>query len=99
VSYYSVGRFESQPQVQVHRQRLTEMRSVNCDVTITTGFVLPTSAARKCFHLVKCYKTASCANKVFLTCNLFMSVLCLFLTEHHVIKAYWGSGGIATLIL
>jgi hypothetical protein len=23
----------------------------------------------------------------------------LFLTEHHAMRAYWGSGGIATLIL
>jgi hypothetical protein len=22
-----------------------------------------------------------------------------FLTEHHVVKAYWGSGGVAALIL
>jgi hypothetical protein len=25
--------------------------------------------------------------------------LCLFLTDHHAMKAYWGSGGIAPLIL
>jgi hypothetical protein len=25
--------------------------------------------------------------------------LCLFLTEHHVMKAYWGNGGIAPCIL
>jgi hypothetical protein len=26
-------------------------------------------------------------------------VLCFFLTEHHAMKAYWGSGGIAPRIL
>jgi hypothetical protein len=25
--------------------------------------------------------------------------LCFFLAEHHAMKAYWGSGGIAPLIL
>jgi len=25
--------------------------------------------------------------------------LCFFLTEHHAMKAYWGSGGIAPRIL
>jgi len=25
--------------------------------------------------------------------------LCFFLTDHHAMKAYWGSGGIAPLIL
>jgi hypothetical protein len=25
--------------------------------------------------------------------------LCFFLTEHHAMKAYWGSGGIASLVL
>jgi hypothetical protein len=31
--------------------------------------------------------------------SLTNDVVCLFFTEHHAMKAYWGSGGIAPLIL
>jgi hypothetical protein len=29
----------------------------------------------------------------------WVKLLCFFLTEHHAVKAYWGSGGIPALIL
>jgi hypothetical protein len=32
-------------------------------------------------------------------CTLHLSKRCFFLAEHHTMKAYWGSGGIARLIL